>query len=352
MKTLLYVAANARYLNTHRRRLIEAASKQYRVVIIAPDAKDYFDLPNHVIHINRMNMNPLKEIATLWNLFQIYRQEKPDIVHHIGLKPALLGDIVAKLCSIKTVVHSVSGLGKAFDFALTRFVIRFIMRLFWRHSTVIVQNSYDENIMTMPFVRVVRTAGAGVDLGEFTPPNVEPANKPFVVTLAARLLMSKGIDTFVEAIRRLKSEGLFIEGHLVGGIDPDHPDRVTLNQLESWVHIITWLGQHDDMVSIYQKSHVVVLPTRYREGIPKVLIEAAACGRPLISTHQPGCDEIVRHGVNGFLISSVDELVDCIRELYANLDLRIQMGQASRLHAEKNFDDRDVIQTTLELYKL
>lgn len=350
-KKILLLAASGRYVHTHRAHLVHAArAKGYNLVVVAPGAEKYFAPPCDSISIDRANTNPLKEIATIWNLVKLYRHNKPDIVHHVGLKPALLGSVAAWLCRVPRVVHAVSGFGAALDQGLIRIIIRTVMWFFWRKSTVLVQNEVDESFVRGLAQRTIRLPGSGVNLQTFTPPAHDPPDNPLIITLASRLLWNKGVGLFVEAIKQLRAEGLSVEGWLVGGIDAVNPQAIPLEQLKAWESSITWWGERDDIAQLYQKSHIVVLPTTYREGVPKALIEAAACGRPILTTNRPGCNQVVMDGVNGFFVENVEDIKHRIRQLHQNPELRTQMGEASRIHAEKTFDEQKITQIIFDLY--
>lgn len=348
---ILLLAASGRYVYTHRAHLVRTARKLgHTFIVVAPEAEKYFPPPCDNITLNRTNINPLKEISTIWNLVALYRQHKPDVVHHVGLKPALIGSIAAWICRVPRVVHAVSGLGAAWDRRLIRGTIRLMMRLLWRESTVLVQNEVDEAFIQGTAQRIIKLPGAGVDLKAFTPPDCEPKPTPFIITLASRMLWTKGVGIFVEAVQQLRQQGLPIEGWLVGGVDTVNPQAITRQQLNEWRHIVTWLDERDDIAQIYQQTHVVVLPTFYREGVPKALIEAAACGRPILTTNRPGCNQVVTDGENGFFVESTDDVVRRIRQLYKDPQLRAWMGAAGRKHAEKTFDERNVTHATLAAY--
>lgn len=348
---VLLLAASGRYVHTHRAHLVHSLRQAgHEVIVVAPGADQYFDAPCDEVAMNRVNINPLKEVTTLWRLIQLYRRYKPDVVHHVGLKPALLGSVAAWFCRVPRVVHAVSGLGAALDAGLVRMIIRIVMRLFWKRSTALVQNEVDELFVQGLARYIIKLPGAGVDLQAFTPPTSEPNMPPFVITLASRLLWNKGVGLFVEAVRQLKAEGLAIEGWLIGGVDDVNPQAIPLGQLNAWADTITWLGQRDDVAELYKKSHIVVLPTLYREGVPKALIEAAACGRPILTTNRPGCNQVVMDGVNGFFVATVDDIVQRVRQLHCDHVLREKMGCASRAHAEQTFDERNVSRLTLEAY--
>lgn len=350
-KKILILAASGRYLQTHRAGLIHEVVKQgYSLTLVGPDVGDFFSYPFEIVNFSRANLNPFKEIRTLWKLVRLYRKYKPDIVHHVGFKPALVGGVAAWLCRAPKVIHAVSGLGLAIERPFVTKLIRLIMRFFWKKSIVFVQNELDEAFVQGLCKEVVSFPGSGVNLQYFSPPETEPTKPPFVLTLASRLLWSKGIGWFVEAVKILKQKGLPVEGWLAGPLDNVNPDAINEGQLEEWKKDIHYWGALNDTADLYRQSHVVILPTRYREGVPKALIEAAACGRPIITMDRPGCNQVLIPGVNGFFVNTVDEIVESVEKLYSDDSLRLSMARQSRLHAENTFDEQNIIKRTLDIY--
>ena len=220
---------------------------------------------------------------------------------------------------------------------------------------VIVQNPDDLELLkkagvTESHLRMIR--GAGVDTSEFSPSPEPP--EPICVVLAARILWDKGVGEFIEAARQLQQEGVKARFILVGNPDSDNPASVPEVTLHAWQkeEVVEWWGHRDDMVAVFHAAHVVCLPS-YREGLPKVLIEAAACGRPIVTTDVPGCREVVREGENGLLVPVRDAqaLSEALFSLIKNPELRAQMGRRSREIVLKDFSSEKVIAQTLGLYK-
>jgi glycosyltransferase involved in cell wall biosynthesis len=224
------------------------------------------------------------------------------------------------------------------------------------HSRLILQTDHDRRIIETLGVKpetITVIRGAGVDLREFQP-SPEPGGKP-VVLLACRLLWDKGVGDFVEAARRLHERGLAARFILVGQPDPDNPRSIAARQIDAWQKEghIEWWGHRSDMPSVFAASTLVCLPTVYGEGVPKALIEAAACARPLVATDLPGCREIVRHNDNGLIVPAHDPaaLADAIESLLADRQRRMQMGQRSRAIAEAEFGIKSVVDQTLSVYE-
>jgi glycosyltransferase involved in cell wall biosynthesis len=208
-----------------------------------------------------------------------------------------------------------------------------------------------------PFVvrnRIHLIKGAGIDLQTFRPAEGEPA-LPVKAVMASRLLWSKGIGDLVEAARFLRQQAVPLEIQVAGEPDLQNPDSIAADLFQKWKEegIVTWLGSCRDMAAVYARAHIAVLPSYYREGIPKALLEAAACGKPIVTTDAPGCRDVVVPGKNGFLVPPKDPiaLADALKTLALSSDLRQEMGQLSRQKAEDEFGDKKIIEQTMALYK-
>lgn len=312
----------------------------------------------------RRSQNPFDEANFIRKLTSIYRQEKPDIVHHVAMKPVIYGSIAARLTGCKNVVNAMAGMGFVFTSDQTKAKIlkpfvsgAYRLLLNRLGHRLILQNSDDVSFFTRSKLidpnKIALIRGAGVDTRQFVPkPAV--AGIPTIV-LASRLLWDKGVGEFVEASKILKSEKIVARFVLVGEGDRDNPSAVPARQLEEW-HVsgfIEWWGRREDMPDVFAQSHIVALPTTYGEGIPKVLLEAASCGLPIVTTDWPGCREIVRHNENGLLIppKNPQALADALKTLIQSPDMRQQMGAAGRKIVEQEFSQEIVIEQTLALYR-
>lgn len=308
----------------------------------------------------RSGKNPLSELAHVWRLRHIYRSLQPDIVHHRAMKPVLYGTVAARLAQVPRVVNALVGLGFIFSSRglyarLLRPIIRAMLRKLLRYSTVIVQNPDDSMIVRAlgvsdKHVHMVR--GSGVDLERFC---VEPEMEGMpVVVLATRMLRDKGVLEFVAAARLLQAAGVRARFVLVGDTDPDNPTAISSKQLSEWKEEMTveWWGHREDMPKVFAGCHIVCLPS-YREGLPKVLIEAAACGRPIVTTDVPGCREIVRHGENGLLVPPCDAqaLAKALHFLILSKETRQRMGGCGRKLVEKGFSTETIVNEILKLYR-
>jgi glycosyltransferase involved in cell wall biosynthesis len=317
-----------------------------------PGAEDIVanGFPFHPVSITRDAFAPLRDLRAIWSLIRLYKKVKPDIVHHVTLKPIVYGSIAARVARVPGVLNAFAGLGYVFTGSSVRSRLRqrAILRLLrWSlrlpNQRVVCENHDDYALLTQAGVVSTENAevmgGVGVDTAIFHPSR-EP-DRIVRVVLAARMLREKGVEYFVAAARGLKSRGVSAEFVLVGIPDPQNPGSLSERQLEDWNSegVVEWYGFRDDMATVLADAHIVCLPTYYREGVPRVLIEAAACARPVVTTDMPGCRDIVRHGVNGLLVPphDVDGLADALEKLIRDRDLRDQFGRAGRRVAEEYF---------------
>ena len=316
------------------------------------------------IQISRGALTPLADFQLLFSLIALYRRARPDIVHHVAMKPVLFGSLAAYVSGVPHVVNAMAGMGFVFSSKSrkARWLRPFIHFAFRRllgagKSHLIVQNPDDRDFFVrrfgLPAARVSLIAGSGVDIHRFQPAPFPP-HPPVVVTLVARMLEDKGVREFVDAMRRLRQSGFDIRGILVGEEDVQNPAHIPHDTLRGWEKesVIEWWGRRENIPDIWAQSHIAVLPS-YREGLPKSLLEAAACGRPIVATDVPGCREIVRPGYNGLLVRPRDSesLAAAIRRLAEDEQLRINMGKHGRRLVEQRFSNECVQEETLALYK-
>jgi lipopolysaccharide/colanic/teichoic acid biosynthesis glycosyltransferase len=317
----------------------------------------------HALPMTRSGMNLYQEASCVRHLYRLYRSVKPDLIHHLRLKPVLYGGIAAYAARVPAEVSMPTGLGHVFTAQTTkaqlmRKVTLWGCKIAFRHQNVrvIFQNPDDMEIFlhakTLGKDRCALIRGSGVDISDFvvTP---EPQGQP-VVVLAARMLRDKGIAEFVEAARILRQRGSRARFVLVGDTDPGNPTAISAAELKAWQEhgLIEWWGFREDMRPIFAQANIVCLPS-YREGVPKVLIEAAAAGRAIVATDVPGCREIVRHGQNGLLVpvKNVSALADSLSFLIDNSHLRSRMGRKGRHLAVADFSMDRVITETIEIYR-
>jgi glycosyltransferase involved in cell wall biosynthesis len=368
-KKILFVVNDAPFFLSHRLPLALAARHAgYEVHVATPEsplsgAIQRHQLHFHAIPLHRSNTRLWKELQSFRALLNLYRELRPDLVHHVTIKPVLYGGVAARLAKVPAVVHAVPGLGHVFvqegiRAKLLRSVIKRVYGYVFRHphARVIFQNPDDRQLMEQ--AQLLNSAdsmlirGSGVDMNAFAPaPEAEGAP---VVVLASRMLWEKGIGEFVDAARQLRDEKVDARFILAGESDPGNPSAVPVWQLEQWHDsgVVEWWGACDDMPRVFSEAHIVCLPS-YREGLPKVLIEAAACGRPIVATDVPGCREVVRHEENGLLVPvrSPAALAAALRRLITSAALRQFLGQRGREIAVAEFALEKVVEQTLEIYE-
>jgi len=320
------------------------------------------DINIHLVNIDRQKLSLFSNALIFINILKLVYALKPNIIHLITLKPIVFGGIAARILKVPLVVVAVSGLGflfikKNFKTTVYKFLLSFLLRLALKHSAtkVIFQNNDDRSeVLRLSGVSPTQTTiieGSGVDLNSFSIP-VKPEDTPIVI-LPARLLVHKGVLEFVDAAKSLKSEGFDARFVLVGNTDSGNPASVTDEKVESWCSqgIIEWWGFCRNMPEIYASSSVVVLPS-YREGFPKSLIEAAAAGKPVVTTDVPGCRDAIINNETGLLVPPRNSLAlaVAIRELLLDPNLRLKMGIAGRELAKNKFDIAQVVNNHMEIY--
>jgi glycosyltransferase involved in cell wall biosynthesis len=367
-KKILYFISEDWFFCSHFiERAIAASNAGYEVVVVTRE-KDHGQQIRQAglklisIEFERRSVNPLRELRLVQFLYRIYARERPDIVHHIAAKPIFYGTAVARLLGITSVVNAPVGMGYAFSSSdakarLLRPFINMAYRLMLnpKGSRVIFENADDLNMFVKSGVArqqdTVLIRGAGIDLKAFQP-HPEPAGEP-VVMLIARMLRDKGVMEFLGAAERLLASGVVARFVLVGDPDPGNPASISAETLQAWNGRcgVEWWGWRNDVAAALQQAHIVCLPS-YREGLPKSLLEAAACGLPIVTTDAVGCRDVVEDGHNGYLVpvKECTSLAAALQKLINSPSLRSSMGQKSRIRAETEFSSERVIAETLAVY--
>jgi glycosyltransferase involved in cell wall biosynthesis len=367
---VIFVVNDAPFFLSHRLPLAEGARRAgYEVHIATPDHPARWAIMEqgfefHPIPMSRSGAGLVGEFRTLRALFGLYRALQPDLVHHVTHKPVLYGSVAARVLGVPAVVNAVSGLGYAFiaEGAVAEVRRRLMLALYrvalgHPNSGVIFQNPDDVALFraakALSGARVVLIPGSGVDLDQFYPVP-EPEGCP-VIVLPARMLWDKGVGDFVEAIRILKGRGVEVRALLVGDPDPGNPRSVDRERLIGWARegIVEWLGHQTDMPRVLAHCHIVCLPSSYREGVPKTLLEAAAAGRPVVTTDVPGCRDVVRDGENGLVVPPREPalLAQALEALLGDRTLRLQFGASNRARAVVEFGVDRVVEGTIDLYR-
>lgn len=367
--TRLFIVVNVDwFFLSHRKGIALSAQKNgYDVTVVTKDTgkKQYIEaLGLKVIDLpmNRSGQNIIEELYTCWFLYRLYRREKPDIVHHVGLKTILWGTLAAKLAKVHGVVNAVSGLGIFFSEENTSLVSKLLPRVlrFSHHRknlAVIFQNEEDKGLFLKNRIikeeQAFMIKGSGVDLNQYCYTS-ELESQKIKVLLTARMIVEKGVFVLVDAALKLKEKYRDkVEFLLCGGLD-DNPKAIKEEELKSVCDggYIQWLGYRTDVLELLKSCHIVAFPSYYKEGLPKSLIEAAAVGRPIVTTNSIGCKETVVDGYNGYLIpvKDSDTLAEKLNLLFEDENLRQNMGRNSRILAEKDFSIENVIHRHLEIY--
>lgn len=312
----------------------------------------------------RSSVNPFYELFMVLRVVRLYADERPDLVHHVSAKPILYGSLAAAVCGVPAVVNALIGLGFVFISAsikarVLRWAVCLAFRaaLSGRNSVTIFQNADDLELFVggglVKAEKTVLIRGSGVDTVNFAPSS-EPDGPPLVV-LPGRMLWDKGVGEFVEAARQLAAEGIGARFALVGDRDEENPAAVPAARLAEWKAegVVEWWGHRSDMAEVYAAASVVCLPS-YREGLPKALLEAAACARPLIAADVPGCREVVRHEATGLLAPVRDgrALADALRRLLSDATLRRSLGEGARRLAVEELSQEKVVANMLAVYRV
>lgn len=368
-RRLLFLVNDAAFFISHRLPLAIAARENgFEVHVATPEANASTKIKAagfifHAIPLSRSGKNPLIELKSLLAIYQLMQKVKPDLVHLVTIKPVLYGGLMARLLKVPAVVMAISGLGYVFTSSTTRsrFLRSGINRLYrlalgQAHLKVIFQNPDDrrvflQNKACLP-AQTVLIRGSGVDVLAY---KVLPEKTDtIVVVMIARLLKDKGIIEYVTAAEKLKAAGVKARFLLIGDIDEGNPAFIDPDLLAQWRNEqhVELLGFREDIAQLIEAANLVVLPS-YREGLPKVLLEAAACGRAVITTDVPGCRDAIEPDKTGLLVPvrDADALALAIKQLIEDDDYRQQLGKAGRVLAEKEFAIEHIVAAHLKVYR-
>ena len=368
-KRILFVVNAPKFFLSHRLPIAQAAKAEGYDVHVAsafgaqiPEIEGW-GFTHHVVPIARSGQNPFNELTTIVKLVGLLRNLKPDLVHLITIKPVLYGGIAARFSGVSAVVSAVSGLGTVFlassvvAKARRWLVKRMYAAAFKQKKLAVIFQNPDDRATLLSLVplepadtRMIR--GSGVDLNEY-PCLPEPDGTPAVV-MAARLLRDKGVFEFVQAAQQLAERNVPVKMRLVGSPDPGNPTSVSEQDLESWKQggVVELLGYRTDIAEQYAAANIVCLPS-YREGLPKSLVEAAACGRAVVTTDVPGCRDAITPDVTGKLTPAKDStgLADAIESLVRQPESRQKMGREGRKLAEEAFSIEQIVGQHMQIYR-
>lgn len=369
LNKILFVVNAPEFFVSHRLPLAVAVQRSgYEVHVASADGEEVSVIEahgfhHHIIGFARSGQNPWVELKTLASLIRLFRQVRPELVHLITIKPVLYGGLAARVAGVSGVVSAVSGLGTVFlsesrTAKLRRWMISKLYKVAFkqRRLAVIFQNPSDrETLLALGALdirdtRMIRGSGVALDEYPYLP---EPDGQP-VIVMAARLLRDKGVFEFVNAARCLRERGVEATVRLIGSADPGNLTSVTPEELQQWESegVVELLGFRSDIAQQYAAANVVCLPS-YREGLPKSLVEAAACGRAVVTTDVPGCRDAIIPGETGLLAQVRDpvSLADAIQKLVKDPELRKRMGVAGRALAENEFAIDRIVNQHLAIYR-
>ena len=341
-------------------------AKGYEVVAVAPEDEYAFKLDLLrcrfvALPMDNKGTNPIRDLLLFFRFFRMLRRERPDVFLGYTIKPNVYGSLAAHALGVP-VVNNIAGLGSVFmrDTWLTRLVRLLYKSALSRSDHVFFQNNEDLQMFVerglVASNKVSRLPGSGINLTAFPfTPSKSLSESPLVFLLVARLLWDKGVGEYVEAARIIHRQYPNVKFQLLGFLDVANPTAVTSTEMHDWVNegVVEYLGVTDDVKPYIVAADVIVLPS-YREGVPRSLLEAAAIGRPIVTTDAIGCRDAVDDGVNGFLcnIRDADGLAEkMIRMVELSSSDRIAMGAAGRAKMEKEFDEKIVIDRYLEVVK-
>ncbi len=368
-KSLLYIVTEDWYFWSHRLALARAARDAGWDVWVATriqahgvriEAEGF-----HLVELpwRRGGGGLWREVRAFFQLYGLIRRLRPDLIHLIALKCIVYGGLAARLAGAAARVSTVAGLGYVFTSKSPRArLMRPLLRLAlaWamagRNSLVTIQNPDDGAVLAttggVAADRMTLIRGSGVDVDRFAPAP-EPDGIP-VVGMACRMVRDKGVGFVVAAARLLRAEGVAIRFHFAGALDAENRDAHSRAEVESWVAegLVEWHGPVADVPGFWRSCHIAAYPSIYGEGIPKTALEAAASGKPLVTTDMPGCRETVTDDVTGFLVPPADPAAVAARLklLAEDGDLRRRMGAAAREKAVAEFADAHIVAETLAVY--
>jgi len=313
------------------------------------------------LQVERRSINPMTAGYAAGQLAAILKDEKADMIHCIALRSILVGGFAATLAGVGRRVYALTGLGflgARTDRVgrLSRRAVRLLIRGIETPKTrYLFENTDDPRLLGLdpaaPKVTIV--GGAGID-PEALVPSPLPAQPPLKVALVARMLWSKGVDLAVEAVRAARAEGAEIELSLYGAPDPSNPRAVPEETLKAWGAEpgVSWHGPTRDVAAVWRDHHVACLPSRGGEGLPRTLLEAAACGRAIVTTDVPGCRTLVRDGVEGLIVPPDDfsALAEALLSLARDPERLARMGAAARMRVLDGFTEQDVMDRVKRLY--
>lgn len=372
-KKLLFVVTEDWYFYSHRLPMIKAAQEVGFDVSVITNINEYefkdkinnLGVKIYELDFNRRSLNPFNALLCIFRLIILYRKIKPDIIHHIAMKPIVFGSFAAFFSPSSKIVNAFAGLGYVFSSkdkkatiikSLLVFLFRFILKNNNRY--ILFQNPDDKeifkkyNICVEERTKIIK--GSGVDINKYHPIEKND-NENLIIIFAGRMIAIKGIDSLKKAFMILEEKKTKAELWLCGEPDKHNPESFNVDFLKDWdkKENVKWLGKQSNMADIWKKSDVGIQISYGGEGIPKSLLEAASCGNAIIASNSAGCKEVVIDGENGFIVEpyDVDAVVDCVIKMANNRQMVKNMGKKSRELVCKEFSDSYVTKQTKEFYK-
>ena len=367
MSRILYVVSELEdFLSSRLPVALAAKEDGFNISVAAPNAENNTQLAQYGFDGYDIPKPDQKLSVSAFKLVQriddIMREVQPDIVHAITLKYAFLTGVAARKNKKVQPVYTIAGLGYLFSGEsikpkIMRLLLRPIIRNVFRNAQIIVQNPDDERtLVRQRFIAQEQSnlvRGSGVDLQRFAPANTNE-DAP-IILMPTRLIHDKGIAVFIEAAKILKQRGIDARFQIAGGVTSHNPLAISQSEMEKMVANtnVEWIGKVSDMPALYKSCAVIVYPSYYGEGIPRVLLEAAACGRAIVTTDHPGCREAVKDGDNGLLVpvKNAQATADAIEKILKDKNLREQMEKRGRQRAESEFDINLIARQTADIYQ-
>jgi glycosyltransferase involved in cell wall biosynthesis len=359
--------------------LMRELDGDFRLVAVgtAPELQSHFQEAGFAYenYPLKRRVNPPADLRTLVSLTCLFRRHRPDIVHSFDTKPCALARLAARFAGVPVVVGTLPGLGSLYvndgiATRATRFIYEWLQRIAChRADLTIFQNHEDAREFLdrgiVPAGRSTVVPGSGVNTDFFDPTKISKPERDQVrtelrvhsdallITMVSRLIRSKGVLEFAAAAEQVHELHPEVKFLIVGPEDNESLDRLTSSELAQITQFVTWTGVRNDICAVLAASDIFVLPSFLREGIPRVLLEAASLGLPIVTTDSPGCNEVVEHGVNGFLVPIRDQaaLAQAIVRLVENPEMRRRFGQASRQRAVAHFDLSRIASQIRSIYR-
>lgn len=368
-KKILFIVNVDWFFISHRLPLaIESIEKGYEVHLACnfSQSREFIETKGivcHEIQFTRSNYNIMNALNICKQIYTLLKVIKPDITHLVTIKPILFGGIVARLLKLPSVVFAISGLGYIFISrgkiaSIRKRMIGIIYTYVFKHKNicVIFQNTDDQDELSkltgLNKMHSVIIPGSGVDTEKYFISQL-PKSPP-VIMMASRLLKDKGVYEYISAAKIIGLKKNNVKFVLVGTPDPENPSSISIDEVNGWIDkgYIEYWGQQDDMPNVFSKSTIVVLPS-YREGLPKVLLEASSSGRPIITTNVAGCRDAIIDNRTGYLVEkyNAQDLADKIESLISNLDQCIKMGQSGRQLVEEKFSEKLIVSHHMKVYE-